>query len=367
MSAVYTTIRRGRLGVFESPTGTGKTLSLINSAMTWLREHAEYGSSDDEGCASGAEDAAGSGAAAADGSAGVVGVGGGGGGGGGGGLGHVSLPPGAPASGEPDWCVSFGRERSGRVRASALQRRKEIRRELSERLALLRLSSDEAIAASVSGGGAGRRAHRAVGGGGGATAAGSALLKRRREAGAAGAAPSSAAAAPDDNLVDEYHSDADGDDDAALSRRRAGWSAGALASMSVADRMRAERERGAEPGAGGERGSAGAAVGGGGGGAGGGGAGAAGAAGAAADGDSDDEAFRPKLFYVSRTHSQVSQFVHEIAKTPFGRDARVVALGARKSLCCNPAFEMPSSKLSRLEQLRIVKAKHGAAGLAQMF
>ncbi|KAL8909198.1 MAG: hypothetical protein Q9207_000372 [Kuettlingeria erythrocarpa] len=38
MNAVYDCISDGKVGVFESPTGTGKSLSLICSTLTWLRE-----------------------------------------------------------------------------------------------------------------------------------------------------------------------------------------------------------------------------------------------------------------------------------------------------------------------------------------
>ncbi|KAK1068968.1 ATP-dependent DNA helicase chl1 [Friedmanniomyces endolithicus] len=43
MEAMYDCIERGKVGIFESPTGTGKSLSLICSSLTWLREHRRKG------------------------------------------------------------------------------------------------------------------------------------------------------------------------------------------------------------------------------------------------------------------------------------------------------------------------------------
>lgn len=39
MEAVYNCIEKGKVGIFESPTGTGKSLSLICGSLTWLREY----------------------------------------------------------------------------------------------------------------------------------------------------------------------------------------------------------------------------------------------------------------------------------------------------------------------------------------
>ncbi|RYG51933.1 hypothetical protein EON66_10265, partial [archaeon] len=51
----------------------------------------------------------------------------------------------------------------------------------------------------------------------------------------------------------------------------------------------------------------------------------------------------PKVIFVSRTHSQLTQFISELRKTTFFTSTRVVALGSRKALCVNPAVQQLGS------------------------
>ncbi|MPC34406.1 putative ATP-dependent DNA helicase DDX11 [Portunus trituberculatus] len=67
-----------------------------------------------------------------------------------------------------------------------------------------------------------------------------------------------------------------------------------------------------------------------------------------------------KIFYCSRTHSQLSQFVREIQKTVYGEEARVVSLASRQNLCVNEAV----NKLSNISLMndRCVELRKGKKG-----
>lgn len=58
------------------------------------------------------------------------------------------------------------------------------------------------------------------------------------------------------------------------------------------------------------------------------------------DNDEDDEEEKKfKVYFCSRTHSQLSQFVKELRKTVFADEMGVVSLGSRKNLCINKGLE----------------------------
>lgn len=42
MKALFVALDKGRFGIFESPTGTGKSLSLICGAVTWLLQKEKH-------------------------------------------------------------------------------------------------------------------------------------------------------------------------------------------------------------------------------------------------------------------------------------------------------------------------------------
>lgn len=51
-------------------------------------------------------------------------------------------------------------------------------------------------------------------------------------------------------------------------------------------------------------------------------------------GEGEEEA-KLKVYFCSRTHSQLSQFVNELRKTKFASELKVVCLGSRKNYCIN--------------------------------
>lgn len=61
--------------------------------------------------------------------------------------------------------------------------------------------------------------------------------------------------------------------------------------------------------------------------------------------DTEDQVnFRDtKILFCSRTHSQLSQVVHELKKTVYGRSLRIVSLGSRQQFCINPTVRALNS------------------------
>jgi len=49
----------------------------------------------------------------------------------------------------------------------------------------------------------------------------------------------------------------------------------------------------------------------------------------------EEEEVKLKLYFCSRTHSQLSQFIKELRKTVFANEMNIVSLGSRKNFCIN--------------------------------
>ena len=77
------------------------------------------------------------------------------------------------------------------------------------------------------------------------------------------------------------------------------------------------------------------------------------------DGEDGPDDYCVKIFYCSRTHSQLSQFLHEIKKSPYSSNLKVTILGSRANLCVNSDINVLKSNAvmnERCLELRQSKA-----------
>ncbi|XP_061494663.1 ATP-dependent DNA helicase DDX11 isoform X2 [Rhineura floridana] len=78
------------------------------------------------------------------------------------------------------------------------------------------------------------------------------------------------------------------------------------------------------------------------------------------DDDDIEEEHITKIYYCSRTHSQLAQFVHEVQKSPFGKETRMVSLGSRQNLCVNEEVRcLGAVQLINDRCMEMQKNKHG--------
>ncbi|XP_046400687.1 ATP-dependent DNA helicase DDX11 [Ischnura elegans] len=74
----------------------------------------------------------------------------------------------------------------------------------------------------------------------------------------------------------------------------------------------------------------------------------------------DDSEEDTKIIFCSRTHSQLSQFVGEVRRSPYGESTRLVSLASRQSLCINPHVnKLRSQALINERCLELQKNKKG--------
>uniref|UniRef100_A0A8C2YWH0 DEAD/H (Asp-Glu-Ala-Asp/His) box helicase 11 n=1 Tax=Cyclopterus lumpus TaxID=8103 RepID=A0A8C2YWH0_CYCLU len=223
MQALYKTLDQGKVGIFESPTGTGKSLSLICGALSWLTDHEEKSRQKTaallhEGEAS---------------------------------LSTSTAPSSAPSSSaEPDWITDFVHKKAERDLVSKLKEEELKRKKRAERLEMIRNNVQLKYA-----------------------------MKRK--------------SCEDEEafkllqLSKEEETEAQGDQEDE--------------ELIIAEYESDDEFCGAED-------------------------------------DTDDELVEEhvnKIYYCSRTHSQLAQFVHEVQKSPFSKDISLVTLGSRQNLCIN--------------------------------
>ncbi|KAI4387407.1 hypothetical protein MLD38_005244 [Melastoma candidum] len=243
MSALYRFLDEGGVSMLESPTGTGKTLSIICSALQWLVDRKERKTSGSEVGGDGLESASG-----------------------------------ACSDDEPDWMRNFN-SNGDKIDVTGTKKKDEIgfASNRSGRRGNCRnmCSGKEKIYGSALGSKSGEKADVANMSTGDETEDNS----RGEDNG------------DDEFLVDDYESEEDGEVGAGLGSRRSKRKVSGLSGCSSSEEE-----------------------------------------GEMADLEEEDCL---KIYFCSRTHSQLSQFVRELKRTSFAKEIQVVSLGSRKNFCIN--------------------------------
>uniref|UniRef100_A0A8C6BSL1 DEAD/H-box helicase 11 n=3 Tax=Monodon monoceros TaxID=40151 RepID=A0A8C6BSL1_MONMO len=264
MAALYRVLEAGKIGIFESPTGTGKSLSLICGALSWLRDFEQKKQEEEKRLLEAGADPLNDG------------------------KDQAPCPPpscqqspGSPrATGEPDWVTQFVQKKEERDLVDRLKEGQVRRKKREERLRQIRHNASLKFAAKRM-----RQEDEET----------ERLLRLSREMLAAGTGPEQLAWGEDELVLAEYESDEE------------------KVSASGVD----------------------------------------------VDEEDLEEEHVTKIYYCSRTHSQLAQFVREVQKSPFGKDTRLVSLGSRQNLCVNEDVrKLGSVQLINDRCVELQRSKH---------
>ncbi|KAM9672544.1 LOW QUALITY PROTEIN: ATP-dependent DNA helicase DDX11 [Trichechus inunguis] len=264
MAELYQVLEAGKVGIFESPTGTGKSLSLICGALSWLRDFEQKKRQEEAHLLETV----------------TVPL-----------NGEKAQPPSLSSScqetpdtlrpaGEPDWVTQFVQKKEERDLVDRLKEEQVRRKKREERLQQLRHNAQLKYAAKRA-----RQEEEEM----------ESLLRLSREMLASGAGAEQLESGEEELVLAEYESD--------------------------------EEKRSAS--------------------------------GVDEDEDDFEEEHVTKIYYCSRTHSQLAQFVHEVQKSPFGKDTRLVSLGSRQNLCVNEDVKnLGSVQLINDRCMEMQRSKH---------
>ncbi|KAH9575812.1 hypothetical protein CY35_01G130700 [Sphagnum magellanicum] len=255
MTAVYRALQQGGVAIVESPTGTGKTLSLICSALKWLEdEHALrlVGRPKAE-------------------------------------LQSSSLSNGVDE--DPDWMRDFEVNKEEQRRREKEERKQQLKKLQKSNLSTSRVSTARSFFGDAE--------------------EDDACFSRKRQNGQVKkkSVRTSSADEDDEFLIEDYCSDDNAPRNGALKRKT---------NKDVSSSSDEDVEE-----------------------------------------DDDDEEVEPlKVFFCSRTHSQLSQFVGELQRTAFNSSLQSVTIGSRKTLCINPeVMKLGSSARINERCLELHKSK----------
>ncbi|KAI9256030.1 putative ATP-dependent RNA helicase DDX11 [Helicostylum pulchrum] len=220
MKELYNVLDQGKIGIFESPTGTGKSLSLICGSLKWLKDHDQKDPEPTE-------------------------------------------PVIKPKVNQPDWITALQTKSEGSRKKARLE---EKRKELKQRIDRVR-KDDLNIEI---------------------TAKSSKRSKESRQLGD-----------DDEFLIDDYVSD-DENGPTTTANKANNNSNLSKEVQALLAKFESKKKVSYE------------------------------------DEDEDSDVEETKIYYASRTHSQLTQFVHEVSKTMYAEDIFEVSLASRKNMCINP-------------------------------